>query len=182
MIEEGVKDFLSAKRKAAARLNVSNRALLPANAEIEQARIEYQRLFKSDSQPQQLHVLRQAALQAMGFLSQFQPRLVGTVLAGTAGPHSDVDLHLFADTAEEVVMFLLEHNIPFRTSERRLRLGTGDYASFPVFSFTAGEVNLDLTLFCGKVRHEIPRSPVDGRPMRRASLTELQVLMGLGRE
>ena len=37
MDEEGVKDFLAAKRKAATRMRISNKALLPNNVEIEQA-------------------------------------------------------------------------------------------------------------------------------------------------
>ena len=177
MAEEGIKDFLTAKRKAAARLGVSKRALLPGNAEIEQALVEYQRLFKAAEQPLQLRRLRQAALEAMRFLARFRPRLVGAVLNGTAGPHADVNLHLFADTSEEVALFLLEHTIPFEASERRLRLGNGEYASFPVFGFGAGGVNIDLTVFGPGAEREAPRSPVDGRPMRRAGLAEVQSLL-----
>jgi hypothetical protein len=177
MVNEGAKDFLTAKRKAAARLGVSNRALLPGNAEIEQAVLEYQRLFKSAEQPVQLRRLRQAAVEAMQFLARFRPRLVGSVLAGTAGPHAEVNLHLFADTPEEVALFLLEHTIPFEISERRLRLGNGEYACFPVFGFGAGGVNIDLTVFGYEAEREAPRSPVDGRPMRRAGLTDVQALL-----
>jgi hypothetical protein len=177
MANEGVQDFLTAKRKAATRLGVSNRALLPGNAEIEQAVLEYQRLFKSAEQPVQLRRLRQVAVEAMQFLARFRPRLVGSVLAGTAGPHAAVNLHLFADTPEEVALFLLEHTIPFETSERRLRLGNGEYACFPVFSFGAGGVNIDLLVFGHEAEREAPRSPVDGRPMRRAGLIDVQALL-----
>jgi len=177
MAEEGVKDFLTAKRKAAARLGVSRRALLPGNTEIEQALVEYQRLFKAAEQPLQLRLLRQTAVEAMRFLARFRPRLVGAVLNGTAGPHADVKLHLFADTSEEVALFLLEHTIPFETSERRLRLGNGEYATFPVFGFGAGGVDIDLTVFSRGAEREAPRSPVDGRPMRRAGLAEVQALL-----
>ena len=177
MAEEGIKDFLTAKRKAVARLGVSKRALLPGNAEIEQALVEYQRLFKADEQPLHLKRLRQAALEAMRFLARFRPRLVGAVLNGTAGPHADVNLHLFADTPEEVALFLLEHAIPFETLERRLRLGNGEYAHFPVFGFGAGGINIDLTVFGLDAEREAPRSPVDGRPMRRAGLAEVQALL-----
>lgn len=177
MAEEGIKDFLTAKRKAAAHLGVSKRALLPGNVEVEQALVEYQRLFKANEQPLQLKRLRQAAVEAMRFLARFRPRLVGAVLNGTAGPHADVNLHLFADTPEEVALFLLEHAIPFETLERRLRLGNGEYAHFPVFGFGAGGVNIDLTVFKVDAEREAPRSPVDGRPMRRASLAEVQALL-----
>ncbi len=177
MAEEGVKDFLTAKRKAAGRLGVSKRALLPGNAEIEQALVEYQRLFKANEQPLQLRLLRRTALEAMRFLARFRPRLVGAVLNGTAGPHADVDLHLFADTSEEVALFLLDHAIPFETSERRLRLANGEYANLPVFGFEAGGVDIDLTVFSPGAEREAPRSPVDGRPMRRAGLAEVQALL-----
>jgi hypothetical protein len=166
-----------AKRKAAIRLGVSNKALLPGNAEIEQALIEYQRLFNSNKQSAQLRELRQTAIEAMRFFAPFHPRLVGSVLTGTAGSHANINLHLFADTPEEVVWFLMDHAIPFATSERRLRLGNGEYAYFPVFSFGAGDTNMDLTVFTPRKGREAPRSPVDGRPMRRASLAEVQALL-----
>lgn len=177
MVEEGVKDFLVAKRKAVARLGVSSKALLPGNIEIEQALMEYQRLFKASQQPAQLRTLREAAVKAMRFFASFRPRLVGPVLAGTAGPYSEVNLHLFADTPEEVVLFLMEHNIPFETSERRFRVGSGEYASFPLFSFAAGEVNIDLVVFPREAERQAPRSPVDGRPMRRAHLMAVEGLL-----
>ena len=177
MADEGVKDFLTAKRKAAVRLGVSNKALLPGNAEIEQALLEYQRLFQAAEQPVRLRVLREAAVAAMRFLARFRPRLVGAVLAGTAGLDADVNLHLFADTPEEVALFLMEQTIPLTTAERRLRLGNGEYGYFPVFSFRAGEVSIDLTVFTPSQERQPPRSPVDGRPMRRAGLAEVQALL-----
>lgn len=177
MAEEGVKDFLVAKRKAANRLGVSNKALLPGNAEIEQALLEYQRLFKGEEQAAQSRLLRESALEAMAFLARFRPRLVGPVLAGTASIHTDVTLHLFADTPEDVMLFLMEHGIPFETAERRLRLGQDEYVYLPVFSFGAGEVNIDLTVFTPKEEHKPPRSPVDGRPMQRADVNEVRALL-----
>lgn len=177
MVDEGIKDFLTAKRKAAARLGITNKALLPANADIEQAVLDYQRLFRPTEQASHLRGLRQAAVAAMRFLVRFRPRLVGAVLAGTAGPHSEIALHVFADTAEEIALFLLEHRVPFETSERRLRLASGEYAWFPVFGFGAGTVNLDLTVFDRQAERTAPRSPVDGRPMRRAGLAEVEALL-----
>jgi hypothetical protein len=45
MAEEGIKDFGVAKRKAALRLGVSDKAALPDNVQIQQALIDYQRFF-----------------------------------------------------------------------------------------------------------------------------------------
>lgn len=177
MAEEGVKDFMLAKRKATARLGLTNRTLLPSNIEIEQALLAYQRLFKSAEQAFHLRTLRQAAVEAMRFLARFRPRLVGPVLTGAAGNQMEINLHLFADTAEEVVLFLLQHSIPFNAIERRLRFGNGAYAGFPAFSFGAGEVNIEVIVFARDAEREAPRSPVDGRPMRRANLAEVQALL-----
>jgi hypothetical protein len=177
MVDEGIKDFLAAKRKAAARLRITNKALLPGNAEIEQALLEYQRLFKSTTQPIQLRALRETAWEAMQFLACFHPRLVGPVLTGTAYSHANVNLHVFADTSEDVLLFLLEQNIPAEAGERRLRFGNGEYAYLPVLSFSAGEATVELTIFKRDVEREAPRSPIDGKPMRRAGLDELHALL-----
>src|SRR6202045_3356897 len=88
MAEHGVRDFLIAKRKAAERFGVTDgAALLPKNSEIESALAEYQRLFGGASPLQSLHAQRRAALSAMRYLREFEPRLVGAVLAGTATQH-----------------------------------------------------------------------------------------------
>lgn len=181
MTEEGIKDFRTAKRKAALRLAISDRAVLPDNTEIEQAVIERQRLFHATQQPVHLRKLRQDALEAMRFLARFRPKLVGSVLTGTAGLHSDIQLHLFADTPNEVLLFLMEHHIPLETAERRLTLNNGDQISLPVFRFKAGDAPLDLTVFAPLSEREAPRSPVDGRPLRRAGPAEVEALLASDR-
>ncbi|HUM95298.1 MAG TPA: hypothetical protein PLU26_12615 [Candidatus Competibacter sp.] len=177
MTEEGIKDFRTAKRKAALRLAVSDRAVLPDNTEIEQAVIEHQRLFHAQQQPAHLRQLRRQALDAMRFLAPFRPKLVGSVLNGTAGLHADIQLHLFADTPSEVLLFLMEHRIPLETAERRLTLNNGNQISLPVFRFKAGDAPLDLTVFATLSEREPPRSPVDGRPLRRAGPGEVEALL-----
>ena len=102
MIEGGMHDFHLAKRKALARLRLPDSVKLPGNDEVERAIQSYQRLFLSDRQPHQLNELRRAALEAMKFLRRYKPRLVGPVLTGTADANSEVCLHVFAQTAEDV--------------------------------------------------------------------------------
>ncbi len=177
MAEEGVGDFHTAKRKAAARLGANDTRNLPRNTEIEQELRSYQRLFLADSQPQRLDRLRRVALQAMGFLAHFQPRLVGSVLEGTAGVHSDVNLQLFADSPEEVNLFLMEQQIPFEHAERRLRFGEGEGEAFPAFRLLADQVAVELVVLPPKLLRQAPLSPVDGRPMQRASRAAVEALL-----
>jgi hypothetical protein len=180
--EEGIRDFHSAKRKAAAHLAATDTRNMPSNTEIEQALIEYQRLFKAATQPSRLRELREAALNALRFFTRFHPRLVGSVLSGTANAHSDVNLHLFTDVPEDVALFLMQEGIPYDTGERRLRLGNGDSANYPVYRFLAGDTRLDLTVFPIDGERQAPRSPVDGKPMRRAGLAAVEELLKDGSE
>lgn len=181
MIDGGLTDFGAAKRKAAERLGLGDqRQLLPSNQEIEAARVEYQRLFRAAIQPERLKQLRQAAVHAMKFLERFAPRLVGPVLSGSADVNSAVNLHLFAATPEDVDLFLLEHRVPFERDERRLRLDAERYEVYPMVRLLAGDVRVELIVFPVAGQRQAPLSPVDGRPMRRAGLAEVEALLAAG--
>jgi hypothetical protein len=177
MSEEGIQDFYAAKRKAAQHLGAPDTRNMPRNQEVEAALQEYQRLFRGEQQTSHLRVLRKAAVQAMRFLSGFKPRLVGSVLSGTAGRHADINLHLFADTPEEVSLFLMDNNIPFHPAQKRLRINREAWQEFPAYEFMAGEQAVELVVFPREGRREAPRSPVDGRPMRRARVEEVEALL-----
>ncbi len=177
ILAEGGSDYQSAKRKAAASLGAPDTRNLPSNVEIEQALIEHQRLFYGDTQPARLRELRLEAVKAMEFFQDFDPKLVGPVLNGTAGEHSDVQLHLFAGTQEDVALYLMERGVPYDQSERRLRFGRDRYEVLPVYRFVAGDIDLDLTVFPLDRLRQAPCSPVDGRPMRRGNLGQVQALL-----
>jgi hypothetical protein len=113
-------DYSVAKRKAATQVlgdQLPASGLLPDNAEVEEEVRRYQALFLGDSQPARLLRLRTVALQVMDALAQFQPYLTGAVLNGTAGEHDDIHLQLFADSAKEVQIFLLDKNVDIEISE-----------------------------------------------------------------
>jgi hypothetical protein len=177
MAEEGVQDFYAAKRKAAQHLGAPDTRNMPRNQEVEAALQEYQRLFKRSEQRSHLRALRQSAVQAMRFLAGFRPRLVGSVLSGTAGQHADINLHLFADTPEEVSLFLMDKSIPFQPAQKRLRIARETWQDFPAYEFMAGEHPVELVIFPSEGHREAPRSPVDGRPMQRARLEEVEALL-----
>lgn len=176
MAEEGVRDFQSAKRKAAERLALDD-SDLPTNEEIEQALQQHLQLFHGDTLAHNVRRLRRLALEAMQFLATFEPRLVGPVLSGTVAPQTEIQLHVRADTPEEVDGFLRERGIPFRTTERRLRFGGDRQQSVPSYRFTADGVNIELYVFRPQEARETPLSPVDGRPMQRANTKDVEALL-----
>ena len=178
MAEHGIRDFLIAKRKAAERFGVTDgTALLPKNSEIESALAEYQRLFGGESHLIALDAQRRAALRAMQYLREFDPRLVGPVLSGTATEHSEVQLHLFADRAESVALKLLDQGIPHEVTERRVRLNAEQVRAYPGVRFEMDDQPIEATVFPQDAIRQAPVSPVDGRPMRRANTIEVEALL-----
>ena len=173
---QGVRDYGLAKRKAAQRLGLTDQALLPRNAEIEEAVAEQQRLFDG-AHTERLLSLRHTARRAMRLFEDFEPRLVGSVLSGTATVNSDVSLHLFADTPELVAIRLMQAEIPYQMADRRVRYGAEKTATCPVYRFVAGQTTIDATVFPPAGLRQAPSCPVDGRPMRRARLDEVEELI-----
>ena len=122
MAEDGINDFAYAKKKAGKQLGVSENSVLPTNAEIEEEIRLYHEIYNADEQPVELEKLRQAALITMQLFEKFNPHLTGSVLDGSAGKFSQTNIHLFADSAKDVEMFLLNQQIPFESSEKSFRI------------------------------------------------------------
>jgi hypothetical protein len=121
MVAQDGADYGTAKRKAARRILGESQAnalrdALPDNAQIEEEVRQYHALF-NPTQPARLHRLRTIALEVMERLEQFQPFVTGAVLNGSAGEHDDIHLQLFADSAKEVQIFLLNKNVDIEISE-----------------------------------------------------------------
>ena len=177
IVNQGIRDFGLAKKKAAERLGLRDRGSLPGNAEIEQAVAEHLQLFAGDSHPDLLQTLRQAALSAMEMLATFTPRLVGPVLNGTADANSAVNLHVFADSAESVAHALEQHGLSYRPYERRLKSRRDQTEIYAGFEFHHGEASVQATVFPVDGIRQAPISPVDGKPMRRADEKAVRELL-----
>jgi hypothetical protein len=180
MAEHGIDDFLQAKRKAADRLGVNDVAVLPKNVEIEAALRAHQRLFGRDAHDHTLKEQRHIALDTMRLLEEFEPRLVGSVLTGTATNYSDINLHLFADRSESVAIKLMDLGISHQFYERRVKMDAERSLSHPAVRFEANGRTVDATVFPIDGIRQSPYSPVDGRPMKRADAKEVAELIEAG--
>jgi hypothetical protein len=177
MAESGIRDYHLAKLKAAERLGIHDDASLPRNREIEDALREYQRLFAGEAHAAGLRTRRESALRAMEFLAAFEPRLVGSVLDGTADANAAVALQLYSDDPDAVPRFLEEHAIPAEARTRRLRLDPQRVLDAPAWVFSAEDLTFDLTVLPLDVLRQAPLSGVDEKPMKRASLAQLRQLL-----
>src|SRR5262249_32543164 len=159
-----------AKRKAAERLGVSTSGQLPSNAQVEASVVERQRLFAPETHGSQLAALRSLAAQVMAELQPFRPQLVGPVLTGTATADAAVELHVFADAPELVAAYLERMaQRPLRDTGRRYRFAKDESVDIPGYSFTRDDVEVEVSVLPERRAHHAPLSPVDRRPMRRAS-------------
>jgi len=177
MSEDGVSDFHTAKRKAAERIGIANEQNMPRNIEIELALKEYQAIFRPQQQATELKTLRKTAIDIMQLLRDFSPRLVGPVLRGTAVQHSAINVHLFTDDSQKLNWLLIEHHIPFNQSEREYRFNDGDVRRQPLYVIEDDETEVELTVFPEKGIRQAPKSPLDGKPIQRASIADVQKLL-----
>lgn len=177
MAEEGIHGFAEAKAKAASELGVAGRQSLPGNDEIEAALREYQALFQGDEQSVWLAEKRRIALDAMALLARFQPLLAGAVLRGTVVEDGEITLHVFVEPPETVATFLYERGIPWELDSWVGRFGGGRTIELPVYRIVPDGHELRLVVFPEEGLREAPRSPVDGRPMARATRARVAALL-----
>jgi hypothetical protein len=109
----------------------------------------------------------------MDVLADFRPYLTGPVLDGTAGAASAIDLALFADSAKEVEIFLLDQGMTFEHAEPR---HAGHDKAEAVLRLFAREAVANLMIFPPHFeRHNFRHR--DGRPRERVRREALERLM-----
>lgn len=176
MAEDGIEDFALAKRKAARQVGVRDTRHLPNNQEIEHALQTYRSLYQPAEHPARLRFLRTEAIAAMREFAAFNPYLVGSVLSGSAGRHSDINLQLFTDRIKEVELHLLDRRIPYRAGDTRLHVGD-QVRTLPCFILTGGETTVSLTVLpANDIRCSVRRT-AEGRTMDRARIDEVIALL-----
>jgi hypothetical protein len=174
---EGQHNYHAAKKKAAERLGVSERLALPSNLEVKDALLSYQALYGGPDHRDTIGKLLRVAARVMQALQTLQPRLVGSVLDGTANAHSRIALHVFPDSVESAILFLVERNVAFNQEQRQIRWFDGQHRQVPVLVFEFEGSDVELVVFEPINLRQSPPSPIDGRPQRRASLAEVEFLL-----
>ena len=111
--EEG-HDYHSAKQKASLGFSEYD---IPKNVEIHAELINYANTVAREENTKNLVLQQQIAIEAMQFLSDYEPCIVGQLTEGIASPHAIITLHLFASTHEDVMFFLDTQTIPYEMDE-----------------------------------------------------------------
>ncbi len=168
--EDGMTDFHLAKRKAARQLGYAEQSAMPDNAEVEAELRAYRSLYQGEEHAELLQYLRETALELMELLADYRPYLTGSVLDGTAGEHSRIDIMLFAESAKEVEIFLLNHQLDYSHAEPR-----NDKAE-AVLVVGAEEVDINLIVYPLHLERMAFKHR-DGRPRERARSDAVRALV-----
>ena len=176
MAEDGVADFATAKSKAARQAGLSDANLLPDNQEIEAALREYQDLYQKDEQPGHLRHLREIALKVMREFESFRPALVGSVLSGTAGQFSDINLQLFTDDPKALTLFLLNRRYRFEDGSKRMRCSDG-WVEVPQVRIEVDDVTVTLTVLDRDDERIGARGRSEAEAPVRARVADLEALL-----
>ncbi len=177
LVEGTAETFAEAKRKAAESLGLMHARKLPENMAVHEALIDYQALFGGDAHRERIISLRRAALTALQALAAFEPRLVGPVLYGTACEYSPVTLHLYTDEVEAVIRHFHDIGMAYGLGETRLNTQGKQYAMFPSFALSDGDIDFDIVVLPLAYLAHPPLSSLDGKPFRRATTATLEKLL-----
>jgi hypothetical protein len=173
--EDGIGDYATAKQKAARQAGLADMNLLPDNQEIEEALREYQGLYQKEEQPVHLRRLREIAVKVMREFDAFRPALVGSVLSGTAGQFSDVNLQIFTDDPKALSMFLLNRRYRFEEGSRRVARG-GRIDEVPQISLDFEDVTVTMTVLDFDDERSASRVRASDEPSR-ARLADVEALL-----
>lgn len=176
MATQGLGDTREAARRAAHHLGEGDERALPTHAEVIEQLRDYQRLFQADTQPRELRRRREAALEAMEFLSDFEPRLVGRVLDGSADDKTPISLQVFAEDPEAFAIFLANQGWPATGFEARVRVRRDRSESFLGWRLLAGGLPFEIVALPPALLRQPPFGP-DDRPMERATAAALRALL-----
>lgn len=181
MVAQDGADLDTARRKAARQvLGVTppKPNMMPDDAQVEDEVRKYLALFGGAAHTERLTHLRATALQVMEALADFNPYLTGAVLNGTAGEHDDIHLQLFADSAKEVEIYLLNRNVNIDISETPHFKG-GRHAPVETVSFPWMKETVHAELYEYQDMRGALKPRADGRPQR-IDIAGLRALIATG--
>jgi predicted nucleotidyltransferase len=174
MYQRQESEYYRAKMKAARRICQSwvKPADLPSNAEIRDEILALARLYEGARQTENLRTMRLEALRMMYIVRRFRPRLIGSVMTGHVRHGSDIDLHVFADSAEAVCHALDEEGVVYDLERKRVR----KHGEERVFTHihVQDRFPFELTVYPVEKLTYVFKSSITGKAIERASIAELE--------
>lgn len=145
---------------------------LPSNAEIRDQIQQFARLHEGNDRTENLREMRVEALRIMRLLRGFRPRLIGSTLTGHIRRGSDIDIHVFSDSAESVEAMLANEGIVGTLERKRVRKH-GEERIFTHLHIH-DRFTVELTIYAADQASYVFKSSITGKAIERASIAELE--------
>jgi hypothetical protein len=177
MYERTESEYYTAKRKAAKRLcrATVTPEELPSNAEIREQIQVFARIHEGEKRTSHLREMRLEALRFMRLLRAFRPRLIGSVMTGHVRKGSDIDIHVFCDSAALITEILESEGCQYDLERKQIV----KFEEARVFTHihVYDRFNLELTVYAEDKAHYVFKSSITGKAIERASIRELEELL-----
>jgi hypothetical protein len=177
MYERQESEYYRAKMKAARHLGQGwvKPADLPTNREIRDEIQGFARMFEGQKRVENLCDMRIEALRMMRLLSEFRPRLIGSVLTGHVRQGSDIDIHVFADNVATVAAVLELEQMQFEVERKQVRK-QGEERVF-THIHVQDRFRFELTVYASSLVNYPFTSSITGKTIERANIRELEELL-----
>ena len=180
MYSREVSEYYTAKEKAAKRIYKGwiKPADLPTNAEIREQVQTLARLHEGQqSHHQRLLEMRLRAVWWMRRLTEFHPKLLGSVLTGSVREGSDIDLHVFAANPHSITVQLDDLGIFYELQRKRIKK-SGEERVF-THIHVRDQFPVELTVYHPSYLGFRFRSSITNKAIERAGLAEVERLIAL---
>ncbi|MBI3836434.1 MAG: HD domain-containing protein [Planctomycetia bacterium] len=171
-------EYYRAKMKAARRIcqGWARPADLPTNREIRDEIQVLARMHEGNRRTAGLREMRIEALRIMRLLRAFRPRLIGSTMTGHVRQGSDIDLHVFAENVEGVSGALEAEGLPYDVEHKRVR----KHGEERVFTHVhvQNRFPIEITVYPSNLAHYVFKSSSTGKAIERASIAELEQMLG----
>jgi predicted nucleotidyltransferase len=173
MVERIETEYLHAKERAILLLGLPYNTPYPTNRQIKEyiAKLT-RRQLGPEVMTARVREMREIAEEIMTVLQDFDPHLIGSTLSGQIRDSSDIDLHVYCDHHLEV-----ERLMSFGYTGVEPEYVENQKGTFVHLRWLEKGYPVEITVHNWSQRSEIPISSVTGKPMKRADLDALRVLL-----
>jgi hypothetical protein len=125
IMEEGIKDYLFAKKKAARSLGLNENISLPTNSQIDKAIDDFNKIFNPNIDIEFLQQFKTQALEVMNMFKNFKPHLMNQLSLGIIPKFPEIKINLFADNLKDVEYVLLNSELSYDFKEVKMNIKEG---------------------------------------------------------
>ena len=125
IMEEGIKDYLFAKKKAAKSLGLNENVSLPTNSQIDKAIDDFNKIFNPNIDIEFLQQFKTQALEVMNIFKNFKPHLMNQLSQGIIPKFPEIKINLFADNLKDVEYVLLNSELTYDFKEVKMNIKEG---------------------------------------------------------